>query len=60
MTPHRLTEPPRVITSYDPPPIPTRDHDWSAVFDGYEPGNPIGWGRTEQEAVDDLWEQVDE
>lgn len=59
MTPHRLTEPPRVITSFDYPPIPYRGVDWSAVFDGYEPGDPIGRGGTEQEATDDLWEQVE-
>ena len=60
MTPHRLTEPPRIITKYDPPPFPKiRRFDWSAVMDGYEPGDPIGWGATEQEAVDDLWEQVE-
>lgn len=41
------------------PPIPIRDYDWSAVDDNtYDgPGNPIGWGRTEQAAIDDLIEQ---
>lgn len=41
------------------PPIPVRDYDWSAVDDNtYEPGCPIGWGRTEQAAIDDLIEQL--
>jgi hypothetical protein len=46
----------KILTHYDPPPIPWRDHDWSAVddetYDG--PGCRIGWGATEQEAIDDL------
>lgn len=40
------------------PPIPVRQWDWSAVDDNtYEPGCPIGWGRTEQAAIDDLGRQ---
>jgi hypothetical protein len=44
----------KVNTSHVHPPIPVRDFDWSATFDGYEPGGPIGWGRTEEEAIADL------
>lgn len=42
------------------PPItgPTGPFDWSAVTDSYEPGDPIGYGHTEQEAVVDLLEQI--
>ncbi len=36
------------------PLIPTRNHDWSAVYDDYEPSDPIGYGQTPQHAVDDL------
>jgi hypothetical protein len=36
------------------PPIPSRQFDWCAIYEGYEPGDPIGWGLTEQEAIDDL------
>jgi len=43
-----------IQTSYSPPPIPVRHFDWSAVLEGYEPGDPIGRGVTEQEAIDDL------
>jgi len=43
-----------IITKYDPPPIPWREADWSAVFDDYDLGGPIGHGPTEQDAIDDL------
>ncbi len=44
------------------PPIPIRDYDWSAVDDNTYDGEgcPIGWGRTEQAAIDDLIEQLSE
>jgi hypothetical protein len=32
------------------PPIPTRDSDWCAFFDGEEEAGDYGWGRTEAEA----------
>jgi hypothetical protein len=48
-----------IITSHDYPPIPIRDVDWSAVLDNYEPGMPIGYGPTEEAAIDDLLEQLD-
>lgn len=52
----------RVRTEHVYPPIPIRDYDWSAVDDNtYDgPGNPIGWGRTEQAAINDLIEQFQE
>ncbi len=36
------------------PPIPDRRFDYQATFDGYEPGDVIGHGPTEQAAIDDL------
>jgi hypothetical protein len=48
----------RIITTYDPPPIPIRNHDWTAVLDSYDAGDPIGHGRTRDEAVADLEEQL--
>jgi hypothetical protein len=50
----------RIKTSHIHPPIPTRSFDWSAVDDStYDgPGSPIGRGATEQEAIDDLLEQL--
>ena len=47
----------KIITSYDYPPIPLRDYDWSAIREDYEPGDIIGTGRTEQDAKDDLVQQ---
>jgi hypothetical protein len=44
----------RIITNHDYPPIPVRMFDWSAHRDGYEPGEPIGTGATEVEAIADL------
>lgn len=42
----------KVNTAFVHPPISARDFDWQATFDGYEPGDSIGVGRTEQEAID--------
>lgn len=44
----------RIVTDFIFPPIPTRAHDWSAVTEDYEPGDPIGYGETEAEAIEDL------
>lgn len=40
------------------PPIPIRAFDWCATFNGYEPGDPIGYGPTEADAIADLWQQA--
>lgn len=50
----------KIITSYDHPPIPIRDYDWSAIREDYEPGDLIGTGKTEQDAKDDLVRQENE
>jgi hypothetical protein len=47
-------------TTYDPKPIPVRKFDWSATARDYEPGDPIGYGATESEAVKDLREQIED
>ena len=53
---------PNIKTEYVYPPIPNRNFDWSAIdddtYDG--PGSPIGTGPTEQAAIDDLLEQLEE
>ena len=52
-----------IRTHYDPPPIPLRQFDWTAYDDhtyGGEPGDAIGYGATEAEAVADLMIQIDE
>lgn len=43
-----------IFTEYVNPPIPMRGYDWRAYRDGYEPGCPLGTGRTRDEAVADL------
>jgi len=49
----------RIITSYDPPPIPMRCCDWSAIDDDtYDYDQPVGYGATEQEAIDDLLDKI--
>jgi hypothetical protein len=50
----------RIITEYVYPAIPVRDWDWSAVRDGYELGDPIGRGPTENAAIRDLLDREDE
>lgn len=51
----------RIVTHYDPPPIPVRDFDWSAVDDAtYDgEGSKIGHGRTEAEAIAELMEKLE-
>jgi len=44
------------------PPIPIRDFDWCAydedTFDGE--GRPVGYGSTEEEAIADLRQKIEE
>lgn len=47
-----------ITTEFVYPPIPARRFDWRATDDNYEPGMPIGYGATEQEAIEDLQEQL--
>ncbi len=49
-----------IITEYVHPPIPCRHYDWQAWVDGREEDGPKGWGRTEQEAVNDLKILIDD
>ena len=50
----------KITTSYDPKPIPERYWDWGAIdSDTYDYDSPIGYGSTEQEAIDDLTEQLE-
>jgi hypothetical protein len=35
------------------PPIPIRTFDWQVVDKNYEPGCPVGYGRTLKEAIED-------
>lgn len=46
----------KIIVTQINPPIPCRDFDYTAVRDGYDEGDPIGYGETAGEAIDNLIE----
>jgi hypothetical protein len=46
----------KIITQYTEPPIPVTRFDWTAVYEGYEPGDPVGYGSTEEIAKKNLQE----
>jgi hypothetical protein len=50
-----------IRTDYVYPPIPDRRFDWSAIDDStYDgEGSPIGYGRTEAEAIQDLFDEIE-
>lgn len=48
----------KTVTTFVNPPIPSRNFDWSATLEGYEGGDPIGYGRTEQQAIYALQEYL--
>lgn len=50
----------KINTSYLFPPIPMREFDWCATRDGYDEGGLQGFGKTEQEAIEDLLTQEQE
>lgn len=60
----------RVQTSHVMPPIPDRSHDWCAVDydrydadcdqDGFFSLHPVGHGQTEDAAIADLIEQLED
>lgn len=46
----------KIITEHIYTPTTVRCFDWAATLDDYEPGDPVGRGTTEQEAIDNLKE----
>jgi predicted RNase H-like HicB family nuclease len=50
----------KIVTQYAPPPIPDRTNDWMATFEDWDLGEPIGLGETEQDAIADLEEQIEQ
>ena len=44
----------KIITHYDPPPIPYRGWDYCAMREGDTGEDLCGHGATEQDAIDDL------
>lgn len=49
---------PPIRVYYDPKPVPDEAHDWVAYFDGFEPGEPIGYGATRDDAIAALLREV--
>ena len=49
-----------IRTTYWAKPIPVRQYDWEAATDDYELGCPIGYGATEEEAIKDLQELLED
>ena len=49
-----------VVVRWIYPPIPDRRFDWQASRDGWDLGDPLGFGRTELEAIKDLLTQEEE
>lgn len=43
-----------IVTSHINPPIPVRQFDWCAFYDGEEEAGNYGYGATEQDAIDDF------
>lgn len=54
----------KIITTFVHPPIPDRSHDWVAHYEGdcedYEHQDPVGHGATEQEAIDNFKQYIEE
>jgi len=50
----------KIVTTYVNLPIPTRNMDWCAYYDGEEERGGYGYGATEKDAIDDLLERDDE
>lgn len=49
----------KVIVANISPPIPVRNCDWQAHFDGMEEDGPYGYGATRQDAINDLLDNTD-
>lgn len=62
--PRGLVPPPgecrKIVTRNIRPPVPGRQFDWQATWEGYDLGDPVGYGATEQAAIDDLREILGE
>lgn len=53
----------RIRTTHEFPPIPARKFDWIATDDSTYDGDghhPMGFGATEQAAIEDLFELLDD
>lgn len=50
----------KIITQHIFPPIPIRTHDWMALLEDNDGDGPQGWGKTEEEAISDLKQQLED
>ena len=48
-----------ISTTLTTPPIPFTDWDWQAVEEGYDEGDPVGYGATEAAAINDVLDQLE-
>ena len=48
----------KVQVRHDPPDIGTNAYDWRAVEEFYQPGDRIGWGKSKEDAIKDLLDQL--
>lgn len=48
----------KIVTDFVYPPIPVREFDWCAWVDGCEEDGPRGWGKTKEQAVTALLEEL--
>lgn len=48
----------KVQVRHDPPDIGTNAYDWRAVQELYQSGDRIGWGKTREDAIKDLLDQL--
>ena len=51
-----MTPASKILTEYDPKPIPLRRFDWVAAREDDEDGFHVGYGSTEAKAIADLLE----
>jgi hypothetical protein len=49
----------KIVTRYGAKPIPARQFDWEAWYEGEEEGGPMGYGPTEEAALQDLKDETD-
>jgi hypothetical protein len=50
----------KIVTTCHFPPMPIRDFDWCAYYEGNEEAGGYGWGATEAEAIADFIENCAE
>lgn len=49
----------KVRVTYDPKPVPSRNFDYEAYVDSWDLGDPLGYGSTQEEAVQHLLDQLE-